>query len=87
MEFFAYLDLADLYGAKNISRTTYTNVLGYNWLDETDLMEQEQAVLKEKELGEFAPLPNGVQPTPPPGQDNTKPSDINKTSKNKDGQN
>jgi hypothetical protein len=57
--------LADLYAGGNISRTTYAETLGYVWEDEMEQKAAEQKTLKEKELGEFAPLPNGVQPTSP----------------------
>lgn len=55
--------LADLYNSGNLSRTTYSEEFGYDWVDETDHREEEQKVLMDKQLGEFAPKPFSNQPT------------------------
>jgi hypothetical protein len=77
--------LADLYGTGNLSRQTYSDELGYDWTDETDKREEEMKVLKEKNLPGFAEKPFSQSPSE--GEGDSKPSDIKKTSPNKDGKN
>lgn len=84
--------LADLYSTGNISRTTYADTLGYTWDDEMEQKAEEQKVLEEKKLGEFAPVPHGANPNQnpdgtPKNTAKTNPSDIKNNAKNVDGQN
>lgn len=92
--------LSDLYNTGNLSRTTYSDTLGYSWEDEMDLKESENKVLEEKKLEQFAPQPFSNQPGQPgmnnpgakkptnnPGTTTTKPSNVKKTSPNTDGAN
>lgn len=78
--------LADLYAGGNISRTSYAKKLGYTWKDEMDLREDENKVLEEKELEEFAPLPHSNTPGSE-GKEKTKKSNIKDTSPNQNGEN
>lgn len=88
--------LADLYSGGNLSRTSYSEILGHNWDDEITLREKEKKVLEEKGLDEIAPtpfskVPNAGDKTPEDNQRESpvgkktigsKPSDVNKTSPN-----
>lgn len=47
--------ITKLYDSGNISRETYADIFGFTWKDEMDKKEQEQKIMEEKELGEFAP--------------------------------
>ena len=68
VEFSAYTAaLKDLYDTGNISRSTYSKYFGYSFDDEMELKEKENKVLKEKELGEFAPRPFSPTPGTPGG--------------------
>jgi hypothetical protein len=89
--------LADLYAGGNLSRTTYAEVLGHNWDDETEKREYEQGVLKEKGLPETSAQPfsnnenpnssGDKKPTSNPATNKSKPSDVKKTSNNSNGEN
>jgi hypothetical protein len=70
--------MIQLYNTGNISRETFSNAFGFNWTEETEMREDEQKILKEKELGEFAPQPFSPQPTNTGNNTNTQP----KTNKN-----
>jgi len=61
--------LSALYTSGNLSREDYAAYLGYDWTEQMDKKEAEQKVLKEKELGEFAP----AQFSPAPGVPGTTP--------------
>lgn len=60
-EYFEALTL--LYNTGNLSRESYANSLGVKWEDEMYKKEDENKLLKEKQLGEFAPQPFSPQPT------------------------
>jgi hypothetical protein len=62
-DFIAALGL--LYTAGNLSRESYANFMGYDINDELDKKEAEQKILKEKQLGEFAPAPFSNAPAVP----------------------
>lgn len=49
--------LSDLYATGNLSRTSYADYFGYNFLDEIDQKEKEKKLLEQKGLDEFAPKP------------------------------
>lgn len=87
--------LSDLYGAGNISRTTYASTLGYDWDDETALRKEEKDKLEELGLDEFAPKPFSNQPGQGGGEEKdgqpttqqTPKSNINARGNNKTGKN
>lgn len=54
--------MVKLYDTGNLSRESFADIFGYVWKDEMDKKEQEQKVLEEKQLGEFAP--NAFSPAP-----------------------
>jgi len=62
-EYFEALSL--LYNTGNISRETYADALGIKWEDEMYRKVEENKLLKEKELGEFAPQAFSPQPGVP----------------------
>lgn len=71
-----YFDgLTELYNTGNVSRDTYANALGIKWEDEMYKKEDENELLKEKELGEFAPQPFSPQPGVP-GQSGAQPANV-----------
>lgn len=57
--------LADLYATGNLSRTSYAEFMGFNWIDEMVNRESENKVLKEKNLEEFSPKPFSNAPETP----------------------
>ena len=69
--------LGNMYKDGTLSRTTYAEELGYNFNDEMDLKEYENKIMKEKEIGEFAPQPFSPVPGTPggnPAQTQKKPA-------------
>jgi hypothetical protein len=70
-EYFDALSL--LYNTGNVSRETYANALGIKWEDEMYKKSDENDLLKEKELGEFAPQAFSPQPGVPGEGTPTKP--------------
>jgi len=84
--------LTSLYDSGNISRETYDKAFGFNFIDEINKKEEEQKLLKEKELGEFAPMPfsaapgvPGQNPTGVPGKkDKPQPKPTEKPNENSD---
>ena len=66
--------LAALYSSGNISRHEYANYFGYDWDDEVDLIEDENKIMEEKKVGQFAPAPFSPTPTSPGGDQPKKPT-------------
>jgi hypothetical protein len=57
--------MTTLYTGGNISRETMDEAFGFDFTAEMDIKEQEQKMLEEKKLGEFAPMPFSNEPTAP----------------------
>jgi hypothetical protein len=58
-----------LYEKSAISRTSYGEVMGFDFNEELDILETENKVMKEKDLPEFGPTPNSRLPD---NQNNTQ---------------
>jgi hypothetical protein len=54
-----------LYDTGNISRETYDEAFGFDFIAEMDIKEDEQKLLEEKKLGEFAPQAFSPMPNTP----------------------
>lgn len=74
--------LADLYSTGNISRETYDEIFGFSWIDEMDKKEEENKILKEKKLEEFAPKPFSPLPNTPGSGGGANPKINQNTQKN-----
>ena len=57
-----YSGLVDLYQSGNLSRTDYAEAFGYDWLDQQEKRSDEQQVIEEMEVPEFAPVPHSNEP-------------------------
>lgn len=62
----AYRDFVEaitkVYNTANLSRTEYSKIFGYNWEDEVNKRADEDKLMKELQVGEFAPQPFSPQP-------------------------
>lgn len=67
--------LRELYDTGNLSRTSYADYLGYDFVAEMDTKEADQKVLKDKKLDDFAAKPFSNQPD---GSSNQEDSDDTK---------
>jgi hypothetical protein len=69
IEFKTFIDAVSvLYQSGNISRESYADILGFNWKDEMDAKIEEQKVLEDSGLPEFAP--QAFSPAPGDGTNN-----------------
>lgn len=73
--------LNSLYTGGNVSRQTFAEFIGVNWEDEMYKKEEENKLLKEKQLGEFAPQPFSNQPTIPNSNNNQQNNNNNNNNK------
>lgn len=69
--------LDKLYEKSGVSRTSYGEVMGFDFNEELDILAAENEVMKKKGLPEFGPTPNSR----PPGNDPTAPVNEQKTNK------
>ncbi len=74
--------MISLYETGNISRDSLADIFGYVWKDEMDKKESEQKVLKEKELGEFAPMAFSPNPEVPNNNQDNQQNNPNNQDKN-----
>ncbi len=76
--------ILSLYETGNISREALDDIFGYVWKDEMDKKEDEQKVLKDKQLGEFAPMAFSPTPNVPGNNQPTNKGNVEEnTGKNK----
>jgi len=57
--------MTSLYDTGNISRETYDEAFGFDFIDEMNIKEDEEKLLKEKKLGSYAPMPFAAEPAIP----------------------
>lgn len=62
-----------LYDSGNLSRHTMTDSFGFDWNEEIEKKDDENTLMKEKQIGEFAPAPFSPQPNVPGGNPQPKP--------------
>ena len=76
--------MTKLYDTGNISRTSFAKVFGFTWDEEVKMKKEENAIMEELGVEQFAPQPFSPQPNSP--QDNT-PKDNTNTDNTKNNTN
>lgn len=71
--------LSTLYNTGNISREHYASAFGFDWKEEMNIKSEENKLMEELKVGEFAPQPFSPQPTTPGGQPEQTNKNSNKT--------